>query len=64
MFIGRKFKKVAKKWSKTNSFNGAKGRKLTTEEDWESTAYQIARAERSWIKQILVLMQKHKTYSL
>ena len=34
----------------TNSFNGAKGRKLTSEEDWESTAYQIARAERSMIE--------------
>ncbi len=35
---------------KINSFNGAKGRKLTSEEDWESTAYQIARAERSMIE--------------
>jgi hypothetical protein len=35
---------------KTNSFNGAKGRKLTSEEDWESTAYQIARSERSMIE--------------
>lgn len=34
----------------TNSFNGVKGRKLTSEEDWESTAYQIARAERSMIE--------------
>ena len=33
-----------------NSFNGVKGRKLTSEEDWESTAYQIARAERSMIE--------------
>ena len=34
----------------TNSYNGVKGRKLTSEEDWESTVYQIARAERSMIE--------------
>jgi len=36
--------------SETISFNGAKGRKLTSDEDWKSTAYQIARGERSMIE--------------
>ncbi len=42
--------KLQKIGVKTNSFNGVKGRKLTSEEDWESTAYQIARSERSMIE--------------
>ena len=38
---------------KTKSFNGINGRRLTSDEDWESEVYKAARADRSLIEGLI-----------
>ena len=44
---------------KVVSFSGAKGKKITPEDEWESLEYQVARNNRSAVESMMYLI-KHK----